>query len=224
VYIVAGSSGQVGGSSSGYPHNAMYYSNNSNGGSLYFEVDSNRLDLKFVSYTGTGATPTVRDQATIFKDVNKVYNLTVAKNTPSTLTASWRGNYYWPNNGAATTQAVTINNNVEGVFAYTVRDASSGNCIQDVYNVTVLATLPVTISSFTASLNKDKVLVDWTTSQEQNNKFFTVEKSTDGSNFNFLGKVIGAGTSSVTSIYQMIDHTPADGSNYYRPIHTETCW
>ena len=73
VYIVAGSAGQLGGSATGYPHDAMYYSNNLNGGSFYFEVDSNRLDAKFLSYSGTGGSvvPVIRDQFTIFKDVNK---------------------------------------------------------------------------------------------------------------------------------------------------------
>lgn len=220
MYIVSGSAGQLGGTTTGYPQDCMYYSNVANGGCLYFEVDSNRLDVKFVSYT-TAPTPVIRDQFTIFKDVNKVYNISVAKNSPLNLSASWRGNYYWPNNGGATTQSVTINNTTEGSFAYTVRDASSGNCIQDVYNITVLATLPVTVSSFNATLNKDKVLLDWLTSQELNNKYFTVEKSTDGSNFNFLGKINGAGTSSVSHNYHLVDYSPAEGDNFYRLSQTD---
>ncbi len=223
VYIVAGSAGQLGGTSSGYPHNAMYYSNVSNGGTLYFEVDSNRLDAKFLSYSGTGAgvTPVIRDQFTIFKDVNKVYNLNIPRNTAANLAASWRGNYHWPNNGGATTQSVTVSNSTDGVYTYRVRDASSSNCLEDIYNITVFTPLPVTVSSFNAALNKDKVLIDWSTSQELNNKFFTVEKSTDGSNFSFLGKVDGAGTSSVNRNYQMIDYAPADGSNFYRLSQTD---
>lgn len=221
IYLVAGSAGQVGGSSSGYPHNAMYYSNNSNGGSLYFEVDSNRLTARFVSYTGTGATPTIRDSFTIFKDVNRVYNISVPKDTPLELAASWRGNYYWPSNGGATTQAVTVPNTANGVYVYTVRDAASNNCLQDVYNVTVFTPLPVTISSFDATLDKDKVLLDWSTSQEQNNKYFTIERSLDATNFSFLGKVNGAGNSTVVNNYRLIDYSPAEGSNFYRLSQTD---
>ncbi|MGB4844998.1 MAG: metallophosphoesterase [Ferruginibacter sp.] len=221
MYIVAGSAGQVGGSASGYPHNAMYYSNNSNGGSLYFEVDSNRLNVKFVSYTGTGGSvaPLIRDQFTVFKDVNKTQNINVTTGTPSTLTASWRGTYIWPNNGGAVSQSVTVNNSVNGSFVYTVRD--NNNCIQDVFNVTVSGPVPITLSSFTANLNNDKVLLNWATSQEQNNRYFTIEKSNDGTNFNFLGNVNGAGTTTAANNYQLIDYTPVEGINYYRLSQTD---
>ena len=222
VYIVAGSAGQLGGSATGYPHDAMFYSNNTNGGSFYFEVDSNRLDAKFLSYSGTGGSvvPVIRDQFTIFKDVNKTTNTTVATNTSLTLTASWRGTYYWPNNGGATTQSVTISNATNGTFSYPVRDANAGSCLQDAFNITVSGTLPISLSSFTATLNKDKVLLDWATSQEQNNKYFTIEKSTDGINFNLLSKVNGAGTSANTNTYRLIDYSPLEGVNYYRLSQT----
>ncbi|HNK28711.1 MAG TPA: metallophosphoesterase family protein, partial [Ferruginibacter sp.] len=101
VYIVSGSAGQVGGTTAGYPQNCMHYSNPTNGGCFYFEVDSNRLDAKFISYA-TAPTPLVRDQFTIFKDVKRKQTYNVVTNDPLTLTASWRGSYYWPNNGGAT--------------------------------------------------------------------------------------------------------------------------
>jgi predicted MPP superfamily phosphohydrolase len=224
MYVVAGSAGQIGGASAGYPHNAMYYSNNTQGGSLYFEVDSNRLDAKFISYTGTGAgvTPLVLDQFTIFKDVNRVYNLNVNQNTSLNLAASWRGNYVWPDNGNATTQAVTLTNTVAGSFTYRVRDAASANCLQDVFNVTVNGTLPVSLLSFDAKLNNDKVLLNWATAQEQDNRHFTIEKSTNGTAFNFFSKVDGLVNSNTVKDYSVTDFTPALGDNYYRLSQTNT--
>ena len=222
MYMVAGSAGQLGGSASGYPHNAMYYSNNTNGGSFYFEVDSNRLDAKFISYSGTGASvvPVIRDQFTIFKDVNKTHNLNVTTGTPLTLTASWRGTYNWPNNGGAATQAVNIANASNGNFVYTVRDDNT--CLQDVFNVTVASgPVPITLASFSANLDNNQVLLDWVTSQEQNNKFFTIEKSNDGTNYSFWGKVDGAGNSSIEKSYRLIDYAPAEGINYYRLSQTD---
>jgi predicted MPP superfamily phosphohydrolase len=205
VYVVSGSAGQVSNASqaAGYPQNCMYYSyvDVNNGGCFYFEIDSNRLDAKFISYT-TAPTPVIRDQFT-------------------TLTASWKGNYYWPDNGGATSQSVTINNTATGTFTYTVSDASSGSCVQDVFNVTVFSSLPVIVNSFNATLNNDKVLLNWSTSQENSNKYFTIEKSNDGTNFGFLGKVSGAGTSALTQNYQLVDYTPFDGTNYYRLSHTD---
>lgn len=220
IYIVSGSAGQIGGATAGYPQNCMAYSNNTNGGCLYFEVDSNRLDVKFVSYA-TAPTPLVRDQFTVFKDVRKKQTFNVATNAPLTLTASWRGTYYWPNNGGATTQAVDLTNSVNGTFTYYARDFNSGNCIEDTFIVNVSGTLPVVIASFNAVLNKDKVLLDWTTSQEQNNKYFTVERSNDGRNFSFLGRVNGAGTSAVFKTYNLVDYTPDEGVNYYRLSQTD---
>ena len=221
VYVVTGSAGQLGGTTGSLAF--MSYANYIQGGSFYFEIDSNRLSAKFISYTGTGASvaPLVRDSFTIFKDVNKTTNSSVTINTPLTLTASWRGTYYWPNNAGATTQSVTINNTVNGTFNYTVRDAVSGSCIQDAFIITVSGNLPISLASFNATLNKDKVLLDWTTTQEQNNKYFTIERSNDAGNYNFLGRINGAGTSAVTHKYQLIDYSPLEGINYYRLSQTD---
>ncbi|MEO7393966.1 MAG: metallophosphoesterase family protein, partial [Chitinophagaceae bacterium] len=52
VYAVVGSAGQLGGTSTGYPHDAMYYSNAVNGGTLYFEVENNRLNAKWIGADG----------------------------------------------------------------------------------------------------------------------------------------------------------------------------
>ena len=220
VYVVAGSAGQIGGTSGGYPQNCMYYSDATNGGCFYFEVDSNRLDAKFISYA-TAPTPVIRDQFTIFKDINKTNNITTNQNQSITLTASWRGTYYWPNNAGATTQSVTITNPAVGSFAYTVRDANAGSCIQDAFNVTVNAALPISLVSFRAALNYDRVLLDWTTAQEQNNKYFTIERSVDGTNFSVLGTINGSGTTTDSRDYRFIDFTPAEGINYYRLSQTD---
>lgn len=223
VYVVSGSSGQSGGSTAGYPHNAMYYSNIANGGSFYFEVDSNRLDAKFLSYSGTGGSvvPVIRDQFTIFKDVNNVSDITVAENDVLFLNASWRGNYYWAYNAGATTQSVAVNTAVPGTYDFTVTDAAAGNCIKDSFHVVVTAAaLPVTLSSFNASLNNDKVMLQWVTQQETNSSYFTVEKSADNNSYALLGKVAAAGNSSAAKQYSLIDYAPQPGINYYRLSQT----
>lgn len=75
VYAVVGSAGQLGGSVSGYPHNAMYYSNVTNGGSLFFEIENNRLDAKWICADGV-----IRDNFTMIKNVNKVSNISITAN------------------------------------------------------------------------------------------------------------------------------------------------
>jgi hypothetical protein len=220
VYVVSGSAGQLGGTSAGYPQDCMYYSNATNGGVFYFETDSNRLDAKFISYNAVGdPTPVLRDSFTIFKDVNKVKDTVLAQNTPLDIAASWRGTYIWPNNGSVTTQGVTLNNSVTGTFNYIVTDANS--CLKDSFHVVVTPPLPVLVNSFTATLKKDIVSLDWSTSQEINNKFFSIERSTNGISYTFLGNVNAAGNSSVLNKYHLNDLQPEDGTNYYRLSQTD---
>ncbi len=218
MYIVSGSAGQLSGTTPSDTQNCMYYTNAANGGCLYFEVDSNRIDVKFISYA-TAPTPVVRDQFTIFKDVNKVQDFIVLPNTPLSVSASWRGNYLWPNNGSATTQGVSINTSTVGDYNYIVRDANS--CLKDSFHVVVTLPLSVLVHSFTAKLNGDIVLLDWSTEQETNNKFFTIERSTDGNTFSYFGRLNGAGTSSSLKKYHLNDLHPAEGVNYYRLSQTD---
>ncbi len=77
--------------------------------------------------------------------------------------------------------------------------------------------LPVTLMSFTASLQPDNtVLLNWTTSQEVNNKYFDIERNGKGSVFTQIGEVNGNGTTSVIQSYSFKDANPATGLDYYR--------
>lgn len=62
VYVVCGVSGQIGGTSSGWPHNAMYSSSVGYFGSLVIDVTGDRLDCKFLTHTSI-----IFDQFTIQK-------------------------------------------------------------------------------------------------------------------------------------------------------------
>jgi methionine-rich copper-binding protein CopC len=125
VYVVSGSAGADGGVQSGYPHNAMPWSVD-DGGMLYFEVEDNRLDAKFIRRTGV-----VSDQFTIMKNVNTTTNLNIPPGTPTQLTASWVGTYNW--NTGATTRSITVSPTTN--TTYTVSDNLS--CVTDVFNITM---------------------------------------------------------------------------------------
>ncbi len=62
VYVVCGVSGQIGGTTSGWPHNAMYSSSVGNFGSLVIDVVNDRLDCKFLTNNSI-----IYDQFTILK-------------------------------------------------------------------------------------------------------------------------------------------------------------
>jgi 3',5'-cyclic AMP phosphodiesterase CpdA len=216
IYVVAGSAGQVGGTSTGYPHDAMCYSNSTNGGLFYFEVDDNKLEGKFISYNGSNSvSPIVRDQFTIMKNVNKIKNVRGLLNAPLTLKASWNEGFFWPATNAVT-NSITVPTNVLGNFDYIVKDAPINNCLKDSFRVVISATLPVSLISFKAQYINSKVDLTWATSQEINSDYYLLEKSVDGTNFNYLSKTKAAGNSTRDTYYESIDANPVYGENYYR--------
>jgi hypothetical protein len=78
-------------------------------------------------------------------------------------------------------------------------------------------TLPVTLTSFTASLTASKTVnLRWATAGETNSAYFAVEKSANGKDYTEIGRVTAAGNSSTSRSYQFSDAQPAVGGNYYR--------
>ncbi len=124
VYVVAGSAGADGGVQAGYPHNALPFAQD-DGGMFFFEVDSNRLDAKFIRRDGI-----IADQFTMFQDVNQKDTFFVVVGDNISFSASWKGNYLW--NTTETTQGVTVTP-AEGKTDYSVRD--NFQCIADTFTV-----------------------------------------------------------------------------------------
>lgn len=81
---------------------------------------------------------------------------------------------------------------------------------------TVDASVPVELTDFTAKINLKEIILNWTTSSEENNTGFEIQKSTNGKDFEGIGFVAGNGNSLETIKYQFIDETPNLGENYYR--------
>ena len=75
------------------------------------------------------------------------------------------------------------------------------------YSDTLLSVLPVTLTNFTVTKqNNQSNLLQWTTAQEFNSNYFSVERSFDGTNFSTLGNVNAKGNSSVQSNYLYTDN------------------
>ncbi|MGV3587177.1 MAG: T9SS type A sorting domain-containing protein [Adhaeribacter sp.] len=81
--------------------------------------------------------------------------------------------------------------------------------------------LPVTLVNFTAAYKHPGVMLSWQTASEQNNAFFTVERSTDAVHFKEIGQKKGAGNSEVLRQYSFTDPQPITGINYYRLKQTD---
>ncbi len=75
--------------------------------------------------------------------------------------------------------------------------------------------LPVSLADFTARPVNKTIVLNWSTSQEVNNKGFAIEKSTDGVQFNQVAFEKGQGNSSVTSFYTFTDQYAEPGVVYY---------
>ena len=80
----------------------------------------------------------------------------------------------------------------------------------------VIEFLPVLLLDFTATKQSKTVQLNWKTSSEQNSKYFDVEFSRDGTQWQPIGRVNAAGNSSTVKAYSLIHTAPVNGINYYR--------
>lgn len=126
VYVVSGSAGQLGGQQKTYPHDAMYYSNNKNGGADLIEVHDNRLDFKWICADGV-----VRDHFTMMKRMGRNSVITCRPGETVTLAASYIGKYMWSDK-LGSKRSVTIKART-GVKKYSVRDPQG--CIHNEFTV-----------------------------------------------------------------------------------------
>lgn len=78
--------------------------------------------------------------------------------------------------------------------------------------------LPVDLVSFDAIPNYEKIAVDlfWVTESEINNDYFVIEKSDNGIDWRFVGRIAGSGSSNIVLQYFLHDPTPFKGISYYR--------
>ncbi len=129
VYVVSGSAGQLGTQQKSFPHDAMYYSNSTEGGAALIEVNHNRLDLTWICADGL-----VRDHFTMMKNVNKKMDINVKEGESVSLEASYEGSYQWNQGINKTTKKIAIKPSL-GNTIYKVSDPHS--CLTDEFKVHV---------------------------------------------------------------------------------------
>lgn len=81
--------------------------------------------------------------------------------------------------------------------------------------------LPIELLYFRARIQGDEVVTTWKTAQEENNHYFTVEKTADLETFYEAGRVDGRGNSAEAHSYSFVDHAPFTGRSYYRLKQTD---
>ncbi len=168
------------------------------------------------------------DPQYIYVDLGAIYNLCSVK--LSWETALGKNFTIDASNDLTTwTNLSTITNNVS--FTNTISVSGSGRYVRmygtvrgtgygySLYDFSVFgsALLPVTLTNFKAYKETDQsVTLKWQTEQEENNKLFEIDRSTDAKTFEPIGEVAGVGNSSTVQNYTFTDHHPLAGINYYK--------
>lgn len=82
--------------------------------------------------------------------------------------------------------------------------------------------LPVELEYFNISATGNKqVKLEWTTATEQNNDYFNVERSPNGTEWENIKRIEGAGNSDCRLSYSCTDEGPLNGISYYRLKQTD---
>lgn len=134
----------------------------------------------------------------------------------SLIVVHWDGSE-WDNmgnvtlNGIVTAGDITTNSQTGDFGFFTFGSTGGGN------------PLPIKLIYFDAQLQDDGVVaLQWASSMEVNNDFYTIERSIDGSDYSIVTTVKGAGNSSGQLDYAATDHYPVAGvTNYYRLKQTD---
>ena len=87
------------------------------------------------------------------------------------------------------------------------------------FTTTGCVVLPVQLVDFYISCVKDEIKIEWTTTMEHNNDFFTIEASPDGRNFKEIYKMKGAGTTNHRTQYAVKLPQSSD-FDYFRLVQT----
>jgi len=104
-------------------------------------------------------------------------------------------------------------------FYYVVYDnhGNASNTAMVTVSVCQIATpLPITLANFNAVKSGDASHLTWTTYSTKNASHFEVERSADGKNFEFKGKVAMPANSTNVVDYSYWDKNPLTGKNFYR--------
>ncbi len=82
-------------------------------------------------------------------------------------------------------------------------------------------TLPIKLTYFKATVENNFITLYWQTASEENNDYFTIERSADGINYNTIATIKGSGNSNNTINYTYSDKHPINKTSYYRLTQTD---
>jgi hypothetical protein len=122
---------------------------------------------------------------------------------------------------AVGTGTISLSGLTIGQTYYIASDGNAGSDCKWDFAATNIIILPVELLNFHASVKDKNVELRWTTSSEENNKYFTIERSKDATSFEYVTDVPGAGNSTTSLRYNSMDTHPYEGISYYRLKQTD---
>ncbi len=72
------------------------------------------------------------------------------------------------------------------------------------------------VKDLTAKSMADKIVINWTATNETNTNYFTIERSSDLVNFESINRVYANVKKAATAPYELIDYAPYKGVSHYR--------
>lgn len=130
----------------------------------------------------------------------------------STFTSSGDVNDNWQT--AFKTFTATAMSHVIGIKGTNISGQNWGAIVVD--NLPCGIPLSTELIAFEATPIKDAVLLSWNTNSEQNNDYFSIERSGDMLSWITIGTIDAVGNSTSNSNYSFIDDFPLRQLNYYR--------
>ncbi len=122
---------------------------------------------------------------------------------------------------AITTWPVFISDPIEIGTPYSIVVTDAKGCFREIAGIGDCVTLPIELIDFEGKAQENGHLLQWFTASETNNDFYTLERSTDGKNFERITTISGAGTSSKPQTYSFLDRFAPNGISYYRLSQTD---
>jgi len=125
----------------------------------------------------------------------------------------WAGAVYFP------TPIATANDPWPGV--HSLKISVSGFSKFYIHTKFLGGPLPVNLLSFIGKCENSKVTLNWSTASEINNDYFSIERTENGEQWEFVTTVKGAGNSNQVLNYKAVDNNPMNGVSYYRLSQTD---
>lgn len=184
---------------------AATYNTNSKGAGI---TNISKLEYFQLDRSGTGTKADAK--VTLYWDVN---SLVTAGYLADLRVCRWNGTQ-WEDKGNSTytgdaTSGSVTSNVITSFSPFSLGSSSSNN------------PLPIKLLSFNALPVSNGIEINWITASEENNDFFTIERSLDGINSEIITTVDGAGNSNSKLSYSYIDENPESGISYYRLKQTD---